>query len=109
MNSDGITRISLLRNLYKSQGTSSSSEMVRELQEIKNELKISNDEKVREEEPLSNVYKSPYLPDQIFFRKDAVYNSSEETKWKEVKSSEQVQKEVQENLTEANRRKLNIL
>lgn len=109
MNSDGITRINFLRNLYQSKESGSSSEMVRQLQEIKNEIKISNDEKIREETPVTNATKSPYLPDQIFFKKDVVYNSAEETKWKEVKSADEVQKDLEESYIESNKRKLNII
>ncbi|MGZ3788034.1 MAG: hypothetical protein ACXVLQ_05890 [Bacteriovorax sp.] len=109
MSSDGITRIGLLRSLYQSKDTGSSSEVVRELQQIKSELQIANDEKIREEASNTNATKSPYLPDQLFFKKDVVYNSPEETKWKEVKSAEQVQKELEESYIEYNRRKLNII
>lgn len=109
MNSDGITRISFLRQLYQSKETGSSSEVVRELQQIRNELKIANDENVRDNNQISNATKSPYLPDQMFYRKDVVYESAEETKWKEVKTSEQLEKENQEIYLESNLRKLNIL
>lgn len=109
MSFDGISRLNLLRNNYQALESGTSSDTVRELQQIKNELRISNDERAREEAPITNATKSPYLPDQIFYKKDVVYNSPEETKWKEVKSAEQVQKEVEDNYIEANRRKLNII
>ena len=109
MNSDGITRINFLRQLYQSKNTVSSSDVVRELQQIKNELTISNDEKIRDDQTITNATKSPYLTDQIFFKKDVVYNSAEETKWKEVKTAEEVEKNTQEDYLESNRRKLNII
>lgn len=109
MNSDGITRINFLRKLYQSQDGGSSSEVVRELQKIKTEVKISNDERIREENAITNATKSPYLPDQMFYRREVVYNSAAETSWKEVKTSEQIEKETQENYLESNRRKLNII
>jgi hypothetical protein len=95
--------------MYQAKEVGAASETVRELQKIKNELKIANDEHVREETPITNATKSPYLPDQEFTKKDVVYNSAEETKWKEVKTAEQIEAEVQENFLESNRRKLNIL
>lgn len=109
MNSDGITRINFLRKLYQSKESGTSSEMVRELQTIKNELKIANDEKIRDDSAVTSATKSPYLPDQSFFKKEVVFNSAEETKWREVKSSEEVEKEIQENFLENNRRKLDII
>jgi hypothetical protein len=109
MNSDGITRINFLRQLYQSQDSGSGSEVVRELQKIKNEVKIANDEKVRDDSTITNATKSPYLPDQMFYKKDVVYNSAEETKWKDVKTADQVEQETQENYLESNRRKLNII
>ena len=109
MNSDGITRINLLRQLYQSKDAGSSSEVVRELQQIKNEIKITNDEKVRDDTPITNAVKSPYLPDQLFYKKDVVYNSAAETSWKEVKTADQVVADTQEAFFESNRRKLNII
>ncbi|MDO9182535.1 MAG: hypothetical protein Q7U04_09000 [Bacteriovorax sp.] len=109
MNSDGISRLNFLRQLYETKTNGNSSEVVRELQQIKTEVKIANDERVRDDAPLTNATKSPYLPDQMFFKKDVVYNSAEETKWKDVKTSDQVEKETQENYLESNLRKLNVI
>lgn len=109
MNSDGITRINLMRSLYKSKEVGSSNEMVRQLQDIKNELKIVNDENIRKEEPITNATHSPYLTDQPSFKKDVIYGSQAEVEWKEVKSSDQLEKEREENFIESNRKKLNIL
>lgn len=109
MNSDGITRINFLRNLYQSKNVGSSSEVVRELQLIKNEVKIANDERVREEKIVNSATNSPYLPDQLFYKKEVIYNSAEETKWKEVKSQEEVERDIQEQYIESNRRKLDII
>lgn len=109
MNSDGITRINFLRQLYQSKETGSGSEVVRELQKIKNEVKISNDEKVRDDSAITNATKSPYLPDQLFYKKEVVYNSAEETSWKDVKTADQIEQETEEKYLESNRRKLNII
>lgn len=109
MNSDGITRLNFLRQYYQSQNTGSSSEVVRELQKIKNEVKISNDERVREDNTITNATKSPYLPDQMFYKKEVVYNSAQETSWKEVKTADQIEQETQEDFLESNRRKLNVI
>lgn len=109
MNSDGITRINFLRKLYQSKEIGSSSQEVRELQLIKNELKIANDEKTRDNNVVTNATRSPYLPDQLFYKKDVIYNSEEETSWRTVKSSEQLQLEAQEAYLQSNIRKLNII
>lgn len=109
MNSDGITRINFLRSLYQAKESGSSSEVVRELQQVKNELKIANDEKSRENKQITSATNSPYLPDQIFYKKDVVYNSEAETSWREVKSKEEIDKDIQEAYLESNRRKLNII
>ena len=109
MSSDGISRINFLRQIYQAQESGSSSDVVRELQNIKNEVKIANDEKVRDDNIITNATKSPYLPDQMFYRKDVVYNSAEETKWKDVKTAQQVEQNTTDNYIEANRRKLNII
>lgn len=109
MNSDGITRINLMRNLYKSKEVGSSSEMVRQLQDIKNELKIANDEAIRKEEPITNATNSPYLADQPSFKKEVILGSQAEVAWKEVKSSDELEREREESFTESNRKKLNII
>jgi hypothetical protein len=87
----------------------SNSEIVRELQKIKNEAIIANDERARGDNSITNATKSPYLTDQTFYKKDIVYNSAEETSWKNVKTSDEVSLEAQEKYLEANRRKLNII
>ncbi len=109
MNSDGINRLNYLRQLPQSKDTGNSSEVVRELQKIKNELTIANNERVRDEDPITNATKSPYLPDQKFTKKDVVFNSAEELKWKEVKTSAQVELDTQEQFIESNKRKLDII
>lgn len=109
MSSDSITRINLLRSLYQSQETGSSSEQVRVLQQIKSELKIANDEKSRENAAITNATNSPYLPDQVFYKKEIVYDSLTETSWREVKSAEATLKDAQTTYLESNRRKLNII
>lgn len=109
MNSDGVNRINFLRELYKSKETGSSSEQTRVLQDIKNELKIANDEKIRDDKQVTSATNSPYLPDQMFYKKEVVYNSVTETSWREVKTSEQVSTESRLAYLESNRRKLNII
>ncbi len=107
MSTDGLKRIDMARTMYKAAGpTTSTSDVVRELQEIKNELKIANDEQVRSDEPITNVLHSPYLPDQKFYKKDAVINSEEETSWKKDLTSYE---EVHSRLVDYNLKKLNIL
>ncbi len=109
MSYDAINRINFLRKIYTTKEVGSSSEQVRELQKIKNELKISNDEKARVDNHITNATRSPYLPDQLFYKKEVVYNSAEETSWREVKSADQVQKEAQLNYLDSNQKKLNII
>jgi len=109
MNSDGINRINLMRSLYKSKEVGSASEMVRQLQDIKNELKIANDENIRKEEPITNATNSPYLTDQPSFKKDVLYGSPAEIEWKNVKSEIDLEKEREEQFTESNKKKLNII
>jgi hypothetical protein len=102
--SDGIRRLELLRNVYRARETSNS-ESTRALNEIKNEIKIANDERVRDETPITTATNSPYLTDQPFYIKEALFNSSAETEWKEVKSYD----EVRNPLAFKNLKKLNIL
>ncbi|RPJ78851.1 MAG: hypothetical protein EHM20_02905 [Alphaproteobacteria bacterium] len=109
MSSDAINRINFQRALYKSQEVGSPSQEVRVLQQIKHELKISNDEKAREDNQITNATHSPYLPDQLFYKKDVVHNSTEETSWREVKSAEKSLEDAREQYLQSNRKKLNIL
>jgi len=110
MSSDGVNRINLMRNLYQAKNQSnSSSEVVRELQAIKNEISIANDEILSGQKVITNATNSPYLPDQIFYRKDVVYNSPEETSWKKVDSVEEVKRKQDEKYIDSNRKKLNII
>ena len=103
--SDAIKRIELLRNTYRSRDLAGSSEVTRELKEIKHELRLANDEKAREESAITSATNSPYLTDQPFFIKEALFNSPAETEWKEVKSYE----ETRNQLVFKNLKKLNIL
>ncbi len=101
MSFDTLKRINMLRSFHQSNESGSSSEMVRELKQIKGELKIINDEKARKVEPITNATNSPYLPDQTFQKAAVVYNSAEETEWREVKSAEELRRSAL--------RKLNII
>lgn len=98
---DPIRRINMLRAFHTGREAGSSSEVTRELKQIKGELRILNDENARKTTPITNATNSPYLPDQSFQTPGVVFNSTEETEWKEVKTAEQ-------QLAQA-RRKLNIL
>lgn len=109
MSIDGINRLSLMRSLYKAQETSSSNDVVRILQDIKNEIKIANDEQQRQDLVVSNATGSPYLTDQITFNKNIVYNSPAEGSWRDVKSFEQTKKEIEDRYVELNKRKLDII
>lgn len=102
----GIKRVDMLRNLYRATTPSTSSETVSELKQIKNELKIANDVKAREEDQITNATNSPYLKDQPWYNKDVIANSEKETDWREVKSYEEAKNEV---LIFRNLRKLNII
>lgn len=102
----GIKRVDLLRNLYKAESRSTNDKNLRELQEIKSELKIANDLKASETESVSNVTGSPYLKDQPWYHKDAVAGTEKETDWREVKSYEEAKSEV---MVFRNLRKLNII
>lgn len=109
MSSDAISRINFLRHLYQAKDAGSASEEVRVLQQIKNELKISNDEKTRDNLAINSATNSPYLPDQLFYKKEVVFNSAEESSWRNVKSADEAQKDAQTAYLESNRRKLNII
>ena len=109
MSIDSINRISYLRTLYKSQESNAPSEEVRQLQNIKNELKIANDISARDDSTITNAVGSPYLPDQKFYKKEVIFNSPEEVSWKEVKTADEVQKDVETQFVESNKRKLNVL
>lgn len=87
--SNGIKSVEFLRGYYKAQnGKGASNDNIRELKEIKNELKISNDLKAIE---ISNdiLTHSPYFTDQSYYNKDKIYNSEKETDWKTVRSEEE--------------------
>lgn len=94
MADDVLKRINMLRSFHYASEGGSSSEQTRELRKIKAELKIFNDEMARKTDPITNATNSPYLQDQEFQRPGILLGSAEETAWKEVKSSEQLQKEA---------------
>lgn len=107
MSTDALKRLDFARTAYQAaQSTSSASDVVRELQEIKNEVKIANDENASAADPITNALHSPYLPDQKFYKKDVVLNSSEETMWKKELPSYE---EVHSRLVSYNLKRLNIL
>lgn len=96
-----MKRVQMLRSFHNSRESGSSSETVRELKQIKSELRIINDENSRKSAPITNATNSPYLADQSFQSPHVIFNSEQETQWKEVKSPEQLRQEVL--------RKLNII
>jgi hypothetical protein len=107
MSTDSLKRIDSMRSQYQALTKStSSSDVVKELQEIKNELKIVNDIQSSADEPITNALHSPYLPDQKFYKKEVVINSEEETMWKKDLASYE---EVHEKLAAFNLKKLNIV
>ena len=103
---NGIKKLDLYRNFYKAESRYTNDKNLRELQEIKNELKISNDMKAQEDDPVSNVTGSPYLKDQPWYNKQAIAGTEKETDWREVKSYEEAKNEV---VIFRNLRKLNII
>jgi len=103
---DAIKKADLMRSFYKAQEEGSSSEVVRELKRIKNEIKISNDLRAEEEKPITNATNSPYAPDQPGFSKEVVYNSAEETDWRKVRSYEESKREA---FVFTNLKRLNVL
>lgn len=104
MSSDALKILESNRNYYRSQNTVSKSETERELKEIKNELQILNETQASSA-PVTNATGSPYLSDQEFSLKNIIYNSSEETSWKEVKSYD----ELYQKTSTYNLKKLNII
>jgi DNA polymerase III alpha subunit (gram-positive type) len=94
MSDDALKRVNMLRSFHKSNEGGSSSEMVRELKQIKGELKIIVDEGTRKNAPITNATNSPYLQDQDFQKPGVLLGSREETEWKEVKSAEQLKNEI---------------
>lgn len=106
---DTLSRINLMRSLYQAQTPSSSSEVVRALNEIKNEIRITNEENARDNKKINSATGSPYLPDQDFYKKETVYNSPQETEWKNVPTAEDVERGTEEKFIESNKKKLNII
>lgn len=107
MSTDALKRIDNMRMQYRAgQSNTSGSDVVKELQQIKNEVMIANDEKASTDEPITNALHSPYLPDQKFYKKSVVQDSAEEIMWKnELPSYE----ETHGKLVEYNIKKLNII
>lgn len=104
MSSDSLKVLEANRNYYRAQNTVSNSETERQLKEIKNELQILNDNQASNA-PITNATGSPYLSDQEFSLKNIIYNSPDETSWKDVKSYE----EMYNKTATYNLKKLNII
>jgi hypothetical protein len=109
MSNDPIGRINSLRSYYKAVATKSDNEVVNALEDVKTEIKILNDENAREEVKITNALNSPYLLDQMSFMPNVVYNSPQETSWKDVKSFEQTKAEIEERFANLNKKKLDII
>jgi hypothetical protein len=92
--SNPINKISILRSLYSAQDAKAQHNIGDDLKQIKTELRIANDMKATEEACsdvktlVNSATSSPYLADQQYYNKTALYNSPNETNWKEVRSEE---------------------
>jgi hypothetical protein len=107
MSTDALKRLDGIRSFYQSSQTNTtSSDVVKELQQIKNEAMIANDERASAEEPITNALHSPYLTDQKFYRRDVIKDSAEEILWKKDLPSYE---DVHGKLVEYNLKKLNII
>lgn len=102
---DSIKKVDFLRSYYRANTASSGSEVVRELKEIKNELRVANNMRADDVTP-TNATGSPYLNDQTFQLQNVLFNSPRETEWKEVPSYEQTRENA---LVFRNLKKLNVL
>ena len=87
--SDPIKRVELLRQMYHARDSNSTTPVERELKLIKNELAVANDESARKDTIITNATGSPYLSDQVFQLKEVLYNSPDESSWKNVPSYEE--------------------
>jgi hypothetical protein len=105
MSSDALSRIIANRSLYKTYEKPGSTETERQLNAIKGELVVLNNENAYKNQAISNATGSPYLKDQDFYKSDVLYNSAEETEWKEVKTYE----EQYDRVASFNLKKLNII
>lgn len=103
---DSIKKVDFLRSFYRAQGGVSHNELVREIKELKNEIHIANDIKAEGDAKPTNATGSPYLQDQPFQLKNVLFNSPQETEWKDVPSYEQTRENA---LAFRNLKKLNIL
>jgi hypothetical protein len=103
--SDSVKRLEAARIMYKSQERPELNRSERELNDIKNEISILNDENAYRTKVITNATGSPYLTDQTYYLKDVVYNSAEETSWKEVPSYD----ELYNKTAVFNLKKLNII
>ena len=90
----------------ESSGSPNGTEEVKELRQIKSELKVANDLKSIDIEEATKLTKSPYLEDQSFFKKEQIYNTEKETDWKHVRTEEENRREA---LVYKTLRRLNIL
>lgn len=78
----------------ESSGSSNGSQEVKELRQIKSELRVANDLKSIEIDETNKLTHSPYLEDQSFFKKEQIFNSEKETDWKKVRSEEENRREA---------------
>lgn len=106
---DGINRINFLRSMYQTNSNRYASEETVELEQIKNELIILNDENAKSNYSVNNNTNSPYLPDQNYYNKDLILGSEKETDWRKVKTEEQAKITAQIEYLKSNQKKLNII
>jgi hypothetical protein len=104
MSNDAIKKISNSRVFYQGQDKGKD-EVMTELSAIKNELKIANDTNALVESSITNATGSPYLKDKDFYYKDVIFNSEQETSWRDVKSYD----ELYNSTASYNLKKLNII
>ncbi len=106
MSSDGIKRLDSVRSFYRENTRNDVPGIERELNAIKNEIMFLNEQVSYQSTPVTSKTNSPYLPDQGFYFKDTVYNSTEETDWKKELPTYESTYNTAANL---NFKKLNIL
>ncbi len=106
MADDLLKRIDIRRAIYKNNSTPNSSELVRAVNEVKNELKVQTDiAAMSADNEITNIKDSPYLPDQKWYRPLAIKGTDKETEWKKVKSYE----EERDSFAFEQTKKLNII
>ena len=99
-----VKRVEILRNLYKAQQGDSFNGLERSIKNAVIELKVAND--MQASKQVASANNSPYLTDQPYYNPEVVFNSSQETEWREVKTFEETRKDA---LVFRNLKRLNII